>query len=323
MKQTVVVTALFGLALTGCPANDQDPARDPSAPAQAAPGRGKVDPDRAAVVARVGGEAITVGMLSDEINKQNTYVRMRYSSLEQRKKLLQQMIRFDVLVQEARRRGLERDPEVLRQVKRVMVNRLMTKLRSELVKMEDITDKEVQDYYNKNIELYRQPNMVRVSQIVTATRAEAEKVLALAKKKPGDTRHFAELVRLYSKDSATKTKQGDLDFFSEDTERVPRPIREAAFAIREMWDLSPVIKTDDGYVVLMKTGYRDKVVRPLELEKSRIRNRLFNQRRLKAMEDYVERLEQKAKVELHEQNLSRVKLKVTRSQPPPHAPHGH
>ena len=64
--------------------------------------------DRGKVVATVGSKNISVGDLTDAINEQNPYIRMRYTSLEQKKKFLQNMIQFEVLAQEAERQKLDR-----------------------------------------------------------------------------------------------------------------------------------------------------------------------------------------------------------------------
>lgn len=281
------------------------------------------DPDQAKVLARVGDETITVGDLSEAINNQDPFIRRRYTSLEQRKKLLQQMVQFKVLAQEAKRRKIDEDPEVLRRVQRLMINRMMQKLQSELVSLEQISDADVKAYYDKHRALYQQPEKVRVSQIVTKTKEEAERVRALLDKKPGDTRYFAELVSLYSEDPASRAQQGDIDFFARDDDSVPEAVRKAAFGLEKLWQVAgPLALSDGRYVVLMKTGHREPVNRSLEDEKAQIKNRLFNERRQQAVEKYVEELKQKAKVEIVEENLSKVKLKRGPSAPPP-APHVH
>jgi len=70
----------------------------------------------------------------------------------------------------------------------------------------------------------------------------------------------------------------------------------------------------------MKTGEMEAVNRPLELEKNRIKNRIFNERRLKAVEAFVAKLQDKAKVQIIKENLS--KVKVLLSPAPGHRP-GH
>ncbi len=272
--------------------------------------------DRGKVVATVGSKNISVGDLTDAINEQNPYIRMRYTSLEQKKKFLQNMIQFEVLAQEAERQKLDRDPAVLQRYKRAMVNTLLTQLREKLVRMEQITDKDVEAYYNKNKALYHQGEAVRVSMIMVATEKEAKDVLSRARAKPEDTGAFAELVQANSTHQASRAKAGDLDFFDKGNTTHPAPVVKAAFEIAKMWGLAGPIKTDKGWAVLMKTGNRDAVTRPLSREKEQIKNRIYNERRSEAIVNFVKKLEVEAKVKIDEANLSIVKPKMEPDRPP-------
>jgi hypothetical protein len=294
------VLAAGSLVLGGCDKGQQQEASSGASAGQgsSASTTGKNE-DQDLVVAKVGDEAITVGELSDELNRQNPYVRMRFTSPERKRDFLKNMVRFEVLAQEAEKRNLQRDPEVIRRCKRVMIDRLMEKLRESLVKPEDITDAAVEKYYEENIKLYKQ------------------KVMAKAKKKPGDPRHFTELVKEHSIDPKTKVRGGDLEFFTRDTDEIPEPVVKAAFETPGIWQLAGPVKTEQGWVVLLKTGKREGFHRPLEMEKGRIKNRLYNQRRLKAVEEYVEKLQKKTKVEVNDKNLEKVKIDVAREERPP------
>jgi len=314
-----VVLISVCVALLGLPACKKGPTSggrgDAGAPARA---------DRKLVVARVGDTSITVEDLEDELNRLHPSVRVRFSSPERRKEFLKNLVRFEVLAREARRRGLDKDPEVVKRVKRAMIDVMMGQARSSLVKMEDITDKDVQEYYAKHINVYRQPPRVRVSMIVVKTQPEAAALLAKAKKKVGDVKTFAELAVAHSTDPATKVKRGDLGFFSRDDEKVPKEVREAAFSLGPMWSVGGPIKLagEGGYAILMKTGEVADVNRPLEMERDRIRNRLFNERRLQAVEDFVKKLQDQAKVEILDKNLAKVEVKDAPHPPSSMTPHG-
>ena len=303
------LSALVCLTLFGCQQGHKPAGGTSTAKAPASQPGPKGRPERSEVVARVGNTTITVGQLEDAINEQDPFVRRRYTSLEQRKKLLKHLVQFEVLAAEARRRKLENDPEVVRRVKRAMINGMMAKMQRELVKLEDITDADIKARYQQEIALYRQPAMVRVSQIVLKERAQAERMMGLLKKKPKDTRYFAELVGLHSEDMASRSQQGDLDFFAKDDKKIPTEVRQAAFGIEQMWGLAGPVKVGDRYVVLMKTGEREPFDRTLDQERTSIRNKLYNERRRKALDDFVANLEAKAKVEVVDKNLSKVKLK--------------
>jgi hypothetical protein len=184
--------------------------------------------------------------------------------------------------------------------------------------MAEITDQDIEEHYNKNKQLYQRPAKVRASQIVTATRQQALKVLRLAREKPKDIRHFTELVESFSVDSVTKAKRGDLDFFSHNDANVPKPIIQAVFAIEDLWAVGGPIKTEQGWVVVMKTGEMAAVNRPLSTERNRIKNQLFNDRRLQALEKFVAKLQARAKVKIFEENLAKVKVQEKKAAKPDH-----
>jgi peptidyl-prolyl cis-trans isomerase C len=305
VRTSILVWLVLPLALgAGCRRGDS-----PGAGAGTGTGTGGPErADRKLVAAQVGKALITVGQLEDELNRLHPAVRVRFTSPERRKEFLKNMVRFEVLAEEAKRRELQRDPEVVRRVKRAMIDVMMDQLRSSLVKIEDITDVDVEEYYNKNIEQFQQPAKVRASVIVTKTKAEAAVVLAQAKQKNGDVRHFATLVRQFSIDPVTKVKRGDLGFFAKGDPKVPKELSEAAFAIESLWTLGGPVQTEKGFAVLMKTGETQAVNRSLETEKHRIKNRLFNERRLKTLEKYVDDLQQKATVKIYDKNLEKVEL---------------
>lgn len=306
---TVSLITASALSLNGCSTRGADPGQGAAAAPSAEDKQ--QDPSLALVVATVGSTKLTVGDLNDEINRQNPYIRMRIASTDRKKDFLKKMIRFEVLAAEARRKNFDQDPEVIRRAKRAMIDQLMADLNQNLVKMEDITDQEIEAYYKANLDKYHQPPMVRVSQMVLGTRAAAQRILAMANKKPGDSRKFIELVRQHTEDEAGKARGGDLGFFDQKNDKIPAEVIEAAFAIEGMWQLSGPVKVGDKFILLMKTGAREAVNKPLELESARIKNRLFQEKRIKATENFIEQLQAKAKVEINEENLSKVKADMT------------
>src|SRR4029079_9549478 len=76
-------------------------------------------------LAKIDDVTITLGEFQERINRQSPYIRARYTSLEQKKEFLDSLIRFEVVAKEAYRRGLDKDPEVIRTMKQVMIQKLM------------------------------------------------------------------------------------------------------------------------------------------------------------------------------------------------------
>ena len=261
--------------------------------------------DLAEVLAKVDDVTITVGEFQDRINQQSPYVRARYTSMERKKEFLDNLVRFEVLAKEAQRRGLEKDPEVVRTMKQVMIQKLL-KDQFDKQRMEDISDDECKKFYDAHPEEYNKPEEVRVSSILVKDSATAKKVMNDPRIKGVDNQQFRNLVAEYSQDLATKDRGGDLRYFDAKTKDVPKPIVDAAFALQNIGDVSPPVRTEQGVVILKLTGRRKALVRTFDEVKQQIRNQLYRDKRQEAMETFVKNLRDKANVKIDEGKLAKV-----------------
>ena len=265
------------------------------------------------VVAVVDGKEITVTDLQQRINALDPYSKARYSAPEQRKKFLENLVRFEVLASEAQKRGYDRDPDVQRVLKNQMIDVFLRKELDEKLKGETISDEAVADYYQRHQEQFVQPEQVRVSQILVKDRTLAEKVAvearALAKTDRSD-KAFRELVAKYSQDEDSKALGGDLTFFDRKSHQLPPALVEAAFALREIGDISAPVASDKGFHVLKLTQRRAGFTRPIQGVAGEIRRLILGERRAKKMEEMVAQMREKLKVEIYEDQLAKVTVEA-------------
>lgn len=277
--------------------------------------------DLAEVIAEIDGEKITVGDFQERINKQSPYIRARYTSMERKKEFLDNLIRFEVLAKEAKRRGMDQDPEVVRTMKQVMIQKLMKEEFENRVKPEDVTEEEMKKFYEEHKAEYNKPEEVRVSAIVVKDKATADKAAAEAKGPTGaDAKGFRDLVTKYSVDEESKSRGGDLRYFAADTTELPAEVVKAAFALQKTGDVAGPIKTDKGYYIIKQTGRRKALSKTFEEVKRQIQNRIFRDKRTKAMEDFVASLKAKAQIKLYEEKLAKVQIDTTGTTGLPGAP---
>lgn len=111
----------------------------------------------------------------------------------------------------------------------------------------DITDEEIEQYFEDNKDLYGQEEQVIASHILLEDEDTAKEVLA--KVKAGED--FAELAKEYSTDTATKEDGGDLGYISRN--QMDEAFEEAAFAL-EKGAVSDVVQTSDGYEIIKVTN---------------------------------------------------------------------
>ncbi len=273
-------------------------------------------PEQAAkVVAKVGNRTISVGDVTRHINRLSPYIRRRWAAPEKRRELLEKLIRVELLSQEAERLGLVNEPEVQRTVKQVMV-RLMIKndLEKELFPSK-IEESVLKEEYEKESDKYHRSAQVRASHIVLKARAEAEKLLADLKDHANDTRYFRQKARELSKDDESKSRGGDIGYFSKPPERrddepkIPVPVKEAVWKLKNVGDISDEIaKTEKGFHIVKLTNKRAEMNRSFESVKRMIENRLLRIKRKEAMDKFIVDLRNKAKIEIFKENLAKLKI---------------
>src|SRR5947209_15249271 len=76
------------------------------------------------VVAEVGTETITADEIKQRLNETSPFLRARYGTLERKKEFLENMVRNELLAQEAVKQGYDKSPAVREQMKRAMIEEL-------------------------------------------------------------------------------------------------------------------------------------------------------------------------------------------------------
>ncbi len=275
-----------------------------------------LSPEQAAkVVATVGDRTITVGDVTEQINRLSPYIRRRWATPEKRKEFLQKLIRVELLSQEAERQGLADDPEVQRTVKQVMI-RLMVKndLEKEMLPT-SIEEKVLREEYEKEHDKYHRPAQIRASHIVVRDMATAAKLIGEFKAKSKDRKLFREKAKKVSTDEETKGRGGDLGYFSRPAERrddepeVDKELAEAAWTLEKVGDLlDKPFRTNAGWHVIKLTNKKPEMNRSFDSVKRLIENRLLRKARREGMDKFVESLRSKAKIQVFEENLAKMEI---------------
>jgi peptidyl-prolyl cis-trans isomerase C len=318
--------AAVSLGYLGCQRNSEDQAGsvDELAKKDPQPALPPQNPtELAQPLAKVDDVTITVGEFQERINKQSPYIRARYTSLEQKKEFLDNLIRFEVLAKEALRRGFDKNPDVVRTMKQVMIQKLMKEEFETKLKPEDIPDAEMKAFYEAHKEEYNKAEEVRVSAIVLKSAAQAKQVAKEAQGDAGKTnKAFRELVSKYTTDEKSKLRGGDLRYFAATTAEVPAPVVKAAFALAQTGDVAGPIDAGNGtWYVIKQTGRRKAISKPFDSVKRQIQNRIYRDKRTTAQKDFIDGLRSKAQVKLFEDNLAKVRVDTTTGAITD--PHGH
>lgn len=294
MSWNRAVIIVLALATASCSKKAEEP---PAAEAEW-PRNGLTEAQSNEVLAKVGDRTITVGELADRLAAQSPYLRARFESPERRKEFLDNLVRFELLVYEAKRRGYADRPEITRARRNAMIQQLVKKEVDEPLESLEITDEEVKAVYDANPLEFDRPAQVRASDIFSTDLARAKKLLVSAKNT--DLAGFRRLAREESEDEKTKADSGDLQFFeASGAGEPPAAIREAAFSLEKVGTVYPeLVEEGGGYHIIMLTGIRPGLTRTYEQAKRAIRHKLTRERKDAAMEKLTERLRNEVEVEV-------------------------
>jgi peptidyl-prolyl cis-trans isomerase C len=272
------------------------------------------------VVAKGKGISITADEFKARLDEQSPFIRARYSSLDRKKEFLDNLIRFEVLVHEAERQHLDKDPDVQNTLKKIMVQKLVQKNFQDANGTNDVPEADIQKYFDEHKDEYNRPRRVRVAAVVwNAPQGSPDhaKKLALAHKalaklkaeEKKNTLAFAQIVSEFSEDQATKAVQGDLQFKSQDelAKIYSKELAEAAFKLKA-GETSPVVQTPQGLYLLKYTGEQPELVRTFEQVKAQIANRLHREKKTKEFDEWLKGLREKAQVKTDEKALEAIEV---------------
>lgn len=353
-KFSAAAAALLCLSLAGCRgcgAADRPADSTPAAPAAAATGAGGAASTASAaaaapakpvpavlppVVARVNGEDITRADLERSIRGVETELNQRVPGDKRDgvvRGVLERVINYRLLLQEARARGIEvapaevdaqmtalarrfNSPQAMREaliVRGVTLEMLRDDARRDLrvgklVAAEtgrDVTvpDDDVRRFYDQNLERFRQPEAARASHIFVRVPADLDEKARNGLRVKAESLmrlamrgdDFATLARDYSEDRATGQRGGDLGWFAKG--QTPKEFDEAVFKLQAN-EIGGPVKTTDGYHVVKMHERRASRVQPFNEVASDIAGFLLRQKQEQLTVSLINQLRGKAKIEI-------------------------
>jgi parvulin-like peptidyl-prolyl isomerase len=286
---------------------------------------------QAKVLAKVGNKTITLGDFAASLENMDQFDRLRYQSAERRKELLNEMITVELLAQEAKAKGYDKDPLTEQEVRTILRDAMLAEARKSAPSPNDVTDADARAYYEAHKAEYKDPERRRLSIIVVKDEAAAKDVLAEAEK--GLTAaQWGELVRTKSIDPQAKANvpvdlAGDMGIVSPpgdnrgDNTRVPDEVRAAVFEIAKPGDVlaRPVNAKGKSYVVRL-TQKIDPHDRPFEESERTIRIKLAQEKARAKEEELVEGLKKQYPVTIDEGVLATVHVDLADAGAYPNTP---
>lgn len=153
----------------------------------------------------------------------------------------------------------------------------------------DVTDNEIQEYYNLHIDEYRKSTEVCLYQIVTKDKAKAYEIREILSKSP---EKFEDLAKKESISIEAKNG-GSMGYFEKGT--LPKDMENVVFAL-ELNAISPVVESPYGFHIFKVTKIRKERLEFLEAVKNQIKNKLLSEKLNAAYEDFLNQLKKELNI---------------------------
>jgi peptidyl-prolyl cis-trans isomerase C len=275
------------------------------------------------VVAKVGNETITADDLKKRLDETSPFLRARYSTLDRKKEFLENLIRNELLAQEAQRQGFDKSPAVKEQMKRAMIQELIRHQLDERLTGADIPEEELKKFYDAHLDDFVKPERARVFHVFLPAKdarekAEARKKAAAllkdidAREKKGEVNAFQVVAMKESKDPLSAPMGGDLRFLSRDelAKAYNPELAAAAFDLKNPGDKSNPIETATGVEVVKLQVKTVALNRSFDESKDSIRGRMARERRSREYDDWMKKLRDSTPVVINDAELEKVQVET-------------
>ena len=205
---------------------------------------------------------------------------------EMQGQLRDQVIAYEVFMQEANKQGLDASEDFKNQMEMARQGILVRTLFEHFAKTNPVSDAEVQAEYDKFVAA-NSGKEYKARHILVETEDQAKKIMADLKKGA----KFEDIAKKQSKDPGSGANGGDLDW-ANPASFVPE-FSEAMIKLKKGETTPAPIKTQFGYHIIRVDDIRQAQLPKLEEVKPQITQQLQQQR----LQKYQEELRAKAKVE--------------------------
>ncbi|MBS3819219.1 peptidyl-prolyl cis-trans isomerase [bacterium] len=289
-----------------------------------------------AIVAVVNDDVITLSEYRKEFEKQYQNLRSQYEGEEftqrydnLKKNLLESMITDLLLFQEAKKRDMDVSEQVRRTIENIKkenaiesdekLKQLMRQqginfedwkeqiernqmkqavIFSEVVRDISVDDSDLVEYYNQHKEEFVEPEEYELSAIYVSSQDKSKEEVEKKKKdileKLDSGEKFAQVASEYG-EGPEKKSQGSLGTFKkgELAENLEKAVEKL-----EVGERTPWIKIQNGWYLYKLKGKKEKRVKPFDEVRKKIEEKLFNQKREKKMQQFLQELREKNYVKI-------------------------
>jgi len=244
------------------------------------------------VVALVNGRAITQTEFGIRWGELSEATRARYEKEGGKRRFLDELVTRELLLQEARRRGIDQDDTIRDKAHRYKEQLILDELlKDKLQSKVDVTKDELNAYFEAHASELLDPLKVQVSLMLLPN-------LYAAKDLEAQVNHggsFANFAKRYSIHEKSKANGGDLGPYRKGL--VVPEVDAVIHALKPGLTSAP-IKTEEGYYLVMTTPLGKETIEADLATQERLRQELLADKRRKRFEEVIADIRTNASVRL-------------------------
>jgi peptidyl-prolyl cis-trans isomerase C len=244
------------------------------------------------VVAMINGRAITQPEFDVRWNDLSPATRARYEKEGGKRRFLDELIMRELLIQEARKQGLDQSDEIREKTQRYKEQLILDEVLKDRIKAKvDVSKEEMDAYLLKHADQLLANPKVQVS-IMLLPNVYAAKDLKRQVESGGN---FAKFAARYSIDEKSRLKGGDLGPYRKglvepDLDQVVQNLRPGV--------ISDPVKTDRGYYLVKVSPLEPEILQADQATRERLRQELLAEKRRSRLDDMFSELKAGATIRL-------------------------
>ena len=243
------------------------------------------------ILATVGNKFITLSDFKNRISKMPSHYRVMAE--KNRKAVFDEMIAEDLLMEDAVRKGVDRDKEVRDVIeeakKKVIIGKF---IKTEVDDKLKFSEEDMKKYYAEHKDDFKKPEMWRASHILVANEGEAKNILTAL----SGGKSFQELAKEKSID-ATASRGGDVGYFRKG--QVVPEFENACFNLK-IGQTSEIVHTQFGYHIIRLTDKKSETIQSFEEAMPSIENDLKARKRIELFNKLIVDLKDKYRVRVED-----------------------
>jgi hypothetical protein len=249
-----------------------------------------------------------------EFVKEMNYRKGDYTNLENKQKLLDELIEKKLLLNKASKLDLLNDPDIQRKIEYLLMGHIKsTFLENQLSKI-NINPDECKVYYEKNKESFaisaqrefailfykkgKKEDSIRKKKVLFQLTEVIQQ--SLQESFPPADKGFGKYAISNSEHQVSRYRGGIIGWFTQENKKIWEPdVISAGFQLKNIGDISKVVETNKGYYLVRLVNTKPKRYKEFDKVSSQIKHQLFLKEQNRIKTEFKKQLEDDFDIEIY------------------------